>query len=73
LVEFITPSPYIEDIVEGAPFALLTEGKMKGMLPIPRGPGLGIRWSVEGIFKHSGMRVSDTVNYVPGAAASSKL
>jgi len=48
-VEYITPSPYIEDLVE-EPFALDEEG----LLSIPEAPGLGVRWSAEGIEKHSG-------------------
>ena len=43
-VEYITPSPYIEDIV-ARPFELDADG----MLPIPTGPGLGIELDPEGI------------------------
>jgi L-alanine-DL-glutamate epimerase-like enolase superfamily enzyme len=57
-VEYITPAPYIEDLVEGNPFALSADG----MLCIPSGPGLGVVWSDAGIEKHSGgMRISDQV------------
>ena len=52
-VEYITPAPYIEDIVEGNPFAL----SPTGMLAIPSAPGLGVRWSDAGIEKHTGRRV----------------
>lgn len=43
-VEYLTPSPYIEDIV-ATPFTLDADG----MLPIPQGPGLGIEMNPEGI------------------------
>ena len=49
-VEYATPAPYIEDLVED-PFILDDDG----LLSIPAGPGLGIRWSAEGIKKHSGI------------------
>ena len=49
-VEYITPAPYIEDLVE-EPFALDEEG----MLAIPEAPGLGVRWSAEGVKRLSGM------------------
>lgn len=48
-VEYITPSPYIEEIV-AQPFAL----DVDGMLPIPTGPGLGIELDWEGIERLSG-------------------
>jgi L-alanine-DL-glutamate epimerase-like enolase superfamily enzyme len=47
-VEYLTPSPYIEEIV-ATPFKLDTEG----MLPIPTGPGLGIELDWEGISRFS--------------------
>lgn len=43
-VEYITPSPYIEEIV-AQPFVMDTNGT----LPIPTGPGLGIELDWEGI------------------------
>jgi L-alanine-DL-glutamate epimerase-like enolase superfamily enzyme len=43
-VEYITPSPYIEEIV-ARPFALDADG----MLPIPTAPGLGIELDPDGI------------------------
>ena len=49
-VEYLTPTPYIEDLVE-TPFQLDEEG----FLQVPDGPGLGVRWNPEGIRKHSGM------------------
>ncbi len=48
-VEYITPAPYIEDLVE-EPFSLDDDG----LLTIPAKPGLGVTWSDEGIKKHSG-------------------
>ena len=48
-VEYITPSPYIEDIV-ATPFALDAEG----LLPIPTGPGLGIELDWERVKRLSG-------------------
>jgi len=53
-VEYLTPSPYIEDIV-AEPFTLDEEG----MLKIPCEPGLGIKIDWDGVEKHSGMRLSD--------------
>ncbi|MSR84632.1 MAG: mandelate racemase/muconate lactonizing enzyme family protein [Candidatus Latescibacteria bacterium] len=47
-VEYITPAPYIEDLVLD-PFNLDAEG----LLSIPDAPGLGVRWNPEGIEKHS--------------------
>ncbi len=43
-VEYLTPSPYIEEII-AQPFALDADG----MLPIPTGPGLGIALNPEGV------------------------
>lgn len=47
-VEYITPAPYIEDLVLD-PFDLDADG----LLSIPEAPGLGVRWNPEGIEKHS--------------------
>lgn len=47
-VEYLTPSPYIEEIVT-TPFRLDSEG----MLPIPTEPGLGIELDPEGVAKYS--------------------
>ena len=49
-VEYITPAPYIEDIV-AEPFALNEEG----LLAIPAAPGLGVAWDNDGVKAHSGM------------------
>ena len=47
-VEYLTPSPYIEDIVM-KPFDIDDEG----MLKIPTGPGLGIEWNWDAINRYS--------------------
>jgi L-alanine-DL-glutamate epimerase-like enolase superfamily enzyme len=52
-VEYITPSPYIEDLVE-TPFEMDAEG----LLPIPEAPGLGVKWNAEGVKRHSGMELT---------------
>ncbi len=52
-VEYITPAPYIEDLVE-TPYALDEDG----LLTIPDGPGLGVKWSDEGVEKFSGMKLT---------------
>jgi L-alanine-DL-glutamate epimerase-like enolase superfamily enzyme len=52
-VEYITPAPYIEDLVD-APFELDDEG----FLEIPDGPGLGVRWNSDGVRKHSGLELT---------------
>ena len=49
-VEYLTPTPYIEDLLE-TPFQLDADG----LLQIPSAPGLGVKWNPEGIEKHSGM------------------
>ena len=51
--EYITPSPYIEDLVS-VPFFLDGEG----FLTISDQTGLGVVWNDEGIENHSGMRLS---------------
>jgi D-galactarolactone cycloisomerase len=48
-VEYITPAPYIEDLVE-TPFQLDEDG----LLSIPSNPGLGIKWNPDGVKKFSG-------------------
>ena len=50
-VEYITPAPYIEDLVI-QPFNL----DEKGFLSIPENAGLGIEWNTEGIEKFSNMK-----------------
>lgn len=52
-VEYITPAPYIEDLVE-EPFALDKDG----LLRIPDGPGLGVRWNPDGIARHTGLTLT---------------
>jgi L-alanine-DL-glutamate epimerase-like enolase superfamily enzyme len=49
-VEYITPAPYIEDLV-AKPYALDGEG----LLAIPEKPGLGVEWNSDGVKAHSGM------------------
>lgn len=53
-VEYLTPSPYIEEIVT-QPFTLDEEGLLK----IPCEPGLGIKIDWDGVEKYSGMRLGD--------------
>jgi D-galactarolactone cycloisomerase len=48
-VEYITPSPYIEEIA-AQPFTL----DLDGMLPIPTGPGLGLTLDPAGVRRLSG-------------------
>ena len=56
---------YIEDLVEGDPFALDADGT----IAIPSGPGLGIQWSEAGIEKHTGMTISPQVTGVAEPSA----
>jgi len=51
LVEYLTGSPFIDEIVE-TPWVL----DAKGMLRVPQGPGLGISLNLEAIHKYSGVR-----------------
>ena len=48
-VEYITPAPYIEDLL-AEPIKLDEQGQVV----IPDAPGLGVRWNPEGIARHSG-------------------
>ncbi len=50
-VEYLTPSPFIEEITT-TPFTLDEEG----LLTIPTGPGLGIELNMEAVAKYSGGR-----------------
>ncbi len=50
-VEFITPAPYIQDLVM-EPFQLDADG----LLSIPDGPGLGVCWNPDSIERFSGVR-----------------
>jgi L-alanine-DL-glutamate epimerase-like enolase superfamily enzyme len=52
-VEYITPAPYIEDLVE-TPFQLDEDG----LLSIPSNPGLGIKWNPDGVKKFSGLELT---------------
>jgi D-galactarolactone cycloisomerase len=52
MVEYLTGSPFIDDIVE-APWKLDPDG----MLPVPTGPGLGISINMDGVEKYSGVRL----------------
>jgi D-galactarolactone cycloisomerase len=52
LVEYLTGSPFIDDIVE-VPWRLDHDG----MLPVPGGPGLGISINIDGVEKYSGRRL----------------
>jgi L-alanine-DL-glutamate epimerase-like enolase superfamily enzyme len=51
LVEYLTGSPFIDDLVE-TPWKLDAEG----MLAVPGGPGLGIAMNLDAVEKHSGQR-----------------
>ena len=48
-VEYITPAPYIEDLLLH-PIQLTDDG----MIDIPSGPGLGMQWNPDGIAKFTG-------------------
>ena len=48
-VEYVTPSPFIDDLVD-EPFGLDDDG----MLAVPDRPGLGLRWCSEGFERHTG-------------------
>ena len=52
-VEYITPSPYIEEIVT-TPFKIDADG----MLEIPTGPGLGVTLDPDGVAKYSNTRLT---------------
>jgi len=49
-VEYLTPAPYIEDLV-AAPFLLDDDGH----LAIPDKPGLGVTWNPDGVKRHTGL------------------
>jgi D-galactarolactone cycloisomerase len=51
LVEYLTGSPFIDDLAQGG-WRLDTEG----MLPIPTAPGLGVTLNLEAVEKHTGVR-----------------
>jgi D-galactarolactone cycloisomerase len=52
-VEYITPAPYIEDLV-AEPYTLDADG----LLAISDKPGLGVKWNSDGIKAHSGMELT---------------
>ena len=52
-VEYITPAPYVEDIV-AEPFTLDADG----LLSISEKPGLGVKWNSDGIKAHSDMELT---------------
>ena len=52
-VEYITPAPYVEDIV-AEPFTLDEDG----LLSISEAPGLGVEWNSDGVKAHSGMELT---------------
>ncbi len=52
LVEYLTGSPFIDDLVE-VPWKL--DGQ--GMLAIPRGPGLGVSINLDAVEKYTGQRL----------------
>ncbi len=53
-VEYVTPSPFIDGLLETAP-VLDAEGKLE----IPDGPGLGVAWNRDGIERYTGRRLSE--------------
>lgn len=53
-VEYLTGSPFIDDIVQ-SPWTLDAEG----YLPIPNVPGLGIHLDLDAVKKHTGKRFSE--------------
>ena len=48
-VEYITPAPYIEELL-----AVPIHPHEDGMIPIPDGPGLGLEWNPDGIARFTG-------------------
>jgi L-alanine-DL-glutamate epimerase-like enolase superfamily enzyme len=51
MVEYLTGSPYIDDLVSGG-WTLDSEG----MLSVPNGPGLGISLDMDAVEKYTGER-----------------
>ena len=51
LVEYLTGSPFIDDLVE-TPWKLDADG----MLPVPEGPGLGVSLNLDAVEQHTGER-----------------
>ena len=52
-VEYLTPSPYIEEIIR-TPFSLDADG----LLTIPTTPGLGIEIDPDGLAKYSDVKLT---------------
>ena len=52
LVEYLTGSPFIDDIVE-VPWKLDSDG----MLPVPAKPGLGVSINLDAVEKYTGLRL----------------
>jgi len=48
-VEYLTPSPFIEDLCATPPVM-----DAEGYLTIPDAPGLGFEWNPDGIARHTG-------------------
>ena len=48
-VEYLTPAPYIEDLL-AEPIRLTQDG----LIEIPDAPGLGLRWNPDGIARFTG-------------------
>ena len=56
-VEYLTPAPYIEDLLAD-PISLTDDG----LIQIPLDPGLGMKWNPEGIAKFTGgLRLTESV------------
>jgi L-alanine-DL-glutamate epimerase-like enolase superfamily enzyme len=51
LVEYLTGSPFIDDLVERK-----WELDESGMLQVPNGPGLGISLDLDAVERHTGER-----------------
>ena len=56
-VEYITPAPYIEDIL-AEPIQFDDNGHIK----IPDGPGLGLSWNLDGIARFAGGKTLSSAN-----------
>ena len=54
MVEYLTGSPFIDDIVENK-----WELDDSGMLAVPHGPGLGISLNLDAVEKHTGQRLGN--------------
>jgi L-alanine-DL-glutamate epimerase-like enolase superfamily enzyme len=56
LVEYLTGSPYIDALTVGG-WRLDADG----MLPIPDGPGLGVRLDLDAVARYTGVDLSDVL------------